>query len=285
MRWLALSLALAGCSIVNDPGVHQQMSDAGEGMDAAMTDAGPGDAGREDAGPGTDSGTDAGPPTVAIDDLCDELATAYCAAAPACCTDSAADFSDCESRIQTQCLAVYDAANIPGRVVYDPVLGAELLAEGARYAEMCMYQELAEWYVRTDGFFRGLTGTVAGGDDCSPAGSDQSDYIYAVLSCAREDQICRPNDASLNDWSCRSLGDDGSTCTYGLECVNGRCERATVISLQGTCGLGEPDMSRCLAVDECASLACNGPGNNPVFSRWECTPLDVNSVFCQYPMM
>lgn len=280
-RLLALSLALAGCSIVNDPGMHQ--GDAGTGMDAGTEDAGDVDAGAPDAGEADAGMPDAGPPTVAIEDVCDELATAYCAAAPMCCTDMAADFTNCEMRIRDQCLAIYDPANIPGRLVYDPVRAAEMVAEGTELVQTCNFAGLSDWYTRTDGFFRGLTGTIAGGESCDPAGSDQSDYIYAVLSCADEGQICRPNDASLMEWSCRSLGNDGSTCTYGLECVNGRCERPSVLSLRGTCGRGESDGERCVALDECESLACIGPGTNPIFRVWSCEPLEANTIFCQYP--
>ncbi len=288
MRRLACvtaALCVAGCSIVNDPARHRV------GPDGALPDAGTEagtDAGTEagtDAGPGADAGPpDGGPPTVSLAEICVTLAQRFCAGAPSCCTDGAADFSDCNRQMLDACQLVYNAADFPDVVTYDPVAGAALLAEGERYLMACDPDGLASWLNRRDGFFDAVRGTIAGGETCTPASMDEEDYIYAVLSCAQPGQVCRPN-GGTGTWSCRSQGAAGDICYFGFECTDGRCERPGVVSAEGTCGAGEANGERCRGSDECASYAC--VGNNllgPVLSRHECTALDANAAFCRYAM-
>lgn len=261
--WLAA--LLMGCSIVNDPGVHQEGMDAGTG--GADGSAGDGAAG------------DGGAAGIPLQDLCPMLAELYCSNAERCCMEGvmprpAYDGTRCRNETESACASVYGLTATRSEIDYDPVLAADVLERGRALVEACD-PNVTSFYADRDGLLGGIVGTVAPADECTPNDSSELEVSIAILSCA-EGRTCVQQSATR--WLCLNPAPDDEPCQYTFDCASGRCEKDGLLDPQH-CGPGEDDGSACWRAEECASLAC---GWDAAERRFRCQPRTRDAVYCVY---
>jgi hypothetical protein len=215
---LALGLLLAGCTLVNDPGQHQD--------------------------------------PIGENDFCEELARLSCTGLAECCPTPEANevsFDECVRLRESLCRAaeLYGPVFEDPRTGYDPVVAAQVMAEGYAFIENACDPGIYEWRFRRQGLYRVLTGTVEGGDFCTPEGEDDP---AALFSCVASDPVCRP-DFTGTRWSCTSsAGTEGEPCIAFLDCA------AEHYCDAGTCRRSKADGEPCGEGIECLSLFCNPSG-------------------------
>jgi len=249
ITWVACAM-LAGCTLVNDPGRHQH-------------------------GGQSDAGTDAGPPPrVEVAEVCAEYADVMCSAYFGCCTEGVALQADpLFEQYRTECMTeaqriCREGENAFSPILqdlvddfltgYDPVVGAEVIAEGRMLAATCD-PDFRAWAVERDGHSRALRGTRGGGEECTPGPfmGLRPDYA-ALLSCEVNDDgeymACVNRGGT---WNCVVRGGDGAPCISHFDCRDGYYCTAFV---GGTCALRKNDGDACTEHTQCASLFCNGAG-------------------------
>lgn len=244
---------LAGCTIVNDPGRHQRgQPDGGE------------DGGPPDAGPETDAGVDGGPRLVQGQDVCREYARVRCEGYFDCCSAAVARtdevFETCLTQASADCASGEgDGPSIPSliadpRTRYDPLVGGEVLTEAEEIIGRCGV-DLPLWTVERSGFPRVLTGTVAGGDPCTPDDIVPPDVDYpAFFSCQGTDRSCAPGSGGI--WSCLARRQVGESCVLYWDCQDGHfCQGIPFFG--ATCQVRKPDGMPCTGPFECLSHFCN----------------------------
>jgi hypothetical protein len=246
----SLSIAcalLAGCTLVNDPSRHQQGGQA-------------------------DAGTDAGPPPrIEVAEVCAEYADVMCGAYFGCCTAGVAlqadplfeqYRADCVTEAQRVCREGENGFSVILQDLvddfltgYDPVIGAEVIAEGRTLAATCDTGFQA-WAVERDGLARALRGTRAGGAECTPGPfmGLRPDYA-ALLSCeADEDGEHRACVSRGGTWNCVVRGGDGAPCISYMDCRDGYYCTAFV---GGTCARRKGAGEACTEHTQCMSLFCS----------------------------
>lgn len=243
-----LCCALSGCTLVNDPGAHQ--------------------GGRLDAGGQRDAGADGGPARLETGDFCQAYAELQCNALFDCCPAAEgmreARFAMCITAVLDDCVNGADATGpilnalvSDRRTGYDPVLGAETIAEGNALAADCSI-EFLRWTIERDGLQRGLTGTLEGGSDCepNPAVGFRPDYA-ALFSCLPEtDGTYRACALRSGVWNCVARGGAGDPCVTYFDCQSG----FYCTSVVGTCQPRKPNDMACTNGIECESLFCDELG-------------------------
>lgn len=248
---LTLALAFGGCSLVYDPGVH-----TGGGMDAG------GD-------------VDAGPIGIALEEFCPTIADYFCDAVERCCMGGTPpmsyDRSTCVDNATVGCSNIY-GATARSQLDYDPVAALATLEAGRAYLTSCSL-EITDWYLRRDGFYGGIVGTIAAGELCTPRDEeDQTEVIVAILSCV-EGHVCQR--LMRGTWRCFSPGAPGASCTLASDCATGRCTRDGV--RLGVCSdPGESAGSPCITSHECISIYCMRTG---AFTG-ECAAQSVDGAYC-----
>ncbi|HJL16263.1 MAG TPA: hypothetical protein RMH99_11440 [Sandaracinaceae bacterium LLY-WYZ-13_1] len=239
VAWVGLGAALAGCALVNDPGAHQD--------------------------------------PVELDEICGALAELQCESYERCCpaldgplTEDERDACELSARASCRDDPLQGALYEDPRAGYDALTAAQTIAEGYGFLDDACDTGIADWYRRRDGLFRFLTGTVAGGGECTPRsdpgnpGSDPD--VAALFSCADFDQSCAP-DRTGTQWSCVARGGEDDPCLLFLDCVDGLfCDRSSQ-TCQPRLGL---DYS-CSSDEQCESLSC---------AAGRCVPRTARSVFC-----
>lgn len=265
----SLSIAcalLAGCTLVNDPSRHQQGGQA-------------------------DAGTDAGPPPrIEVAEVCAEYADVMCGAYFGCCTAGVAlqadplfeqYRADCVMEAQRVCREGENAFSVILQDLvddfltgYDPVIGAEVIAEGRTLAATCDTGFQA-WAVERDGLARALRGTRAGGAECTPGPfmGLRPDYA-ALLSCeVDEDGEYRACVSRGGTWNCVVRGGDGAPCISYFDCRDGYYCTAFV---GGTCARRKGAGEACTEHTQCASLFCTGSAT----AAGTCATPTQDDVYC-----
>jgi hypothetical protein len=242
MRGLGVALcavALAACSLVNDPGRHQ------------------GGASGVDGGPRLDGSApvDAGAPPLAGEEACGAFTEAYCAAYDACCEMQTRTIDQCRMDVLVACMDFIEPLIDDPRTAYDPQRAGDLIAEANTIAEGCD-PAIAELftYDLLD-IFRGssLDRTI-----CINATQIANEQYAGLLSCSREAGLtCRPNPAPLGDWTCQDFSTTGGACMHYVHCQRGQYCAGPNIFTTGTCMLRRGIGSPCETADQCESLNCS----------------------------
>jgi hypothetical protein len=232
VRSYLFALLIGGCSLVNDPSSHQ---------------GGAADAGQPDAGP----------PRVEATEFCGRFARLHCDAFFSCCDThpmrTAESYMACVEDAESDCAAAFGTIIIDHRTGYDPMVAAEVIEEGRGYVEMCD-PNIVTWSWERSGYQRALTGTVDGGDLCTPHNTELNDNFDkpALFSCMGPSRACVPTGG---DWSCLSRADRGGHCVLYWDCVDGlRCDWSNILSPM--CAPRLATGMPCNADPECESLVC-----------------------------
>jgi hypothetical protein len=232
MRALSLlaCCVLAGCSLINDPGAHQPESIG----------------------------------AVQGQDFCAELAKLLCTGYFECCStaehgDDA--FENCVASAATRC-ADGDGTLAPvigslvtnSRTGYDPVLAGQALAEGYALVAECSL-DIAAWKLERTGLQRALTGTISGGDTCTPHDPGTSGGLdwAALFSCEGTDKACV---AGRDRWSCLARQPEGMACVLYWDCEDGLyCDGHWIVG-GGSCRARLANGEPCTEAVQCATLHC-----------------------------
>ncbi len=234
----ALPLALlAACSVVNSPGDHQELE------------------------------------PVAVHEFCAEFAAVVCDAHLACCSSAAVDLDDCRSAWTASCASTVGTLATDPRSGYDPRIAAEVLEEGRSFTATCSTDALV-WFESRAGFQRVLSGTVAGGEECTP---NEALDLPAYVSCDDLDQACLGTGGGIS--VCQDRRDVGEACGGHYDCTEGLfCEDFTPFILPGSCAVRLEDGAACTDDAQCASLFC------PQATPRVCVTPTSDEVYCMLEM-
>lgn len=251
---VAAAFAVAGCSIVNDPGRHRSATDSGQHMDAGMDAA---------ADAGTDAEVDAGP-AVASGEYCAQLAELACDAHERCCGAPDATFlATCVEDLTQSCTSlITDLLSTP-EVGYDPQLAHEALETGRAMALACDLA-LSDWAIDRTGLFKPFRGSLEEAATCVLPGSEpNAASLIANFICA-DGRTCI--DQGTPGWRCAALGTN--PCRNYLDCPDGY-----LCNLSSMCQPRTANDGFCLEAiaSACDSLVCRT-------SR--CVPRTQDDVYC-----
>jgi hypothetical protein len=229
---LAALALLGGCFVVNDPSDHQELS------------------------------------AVSADDFCAEFAAVVCDAHQRCCSTADPDREACVTNWSAICAAGVGSLAADPRTGYDGTVAAEVLAEGETLSASCSV-DVVPWFESRMGFQRVLSGTVAGGDECTPRNALD---IPAYFSCTELDQACVQVAAGRS--ICADLLGQGDPCHRHFDCAEGLyCEGGGTFT-EGNCEPRLPEGEPCTANEACASQVCDTAGT------MTCVVPDPDVVYC-----
>lgn len=221
---IALAFALAGCSLVNDPGDH-----------------------RGGTAPGVDAGAaDAGPQPIAPADLCTELVRLLCEARLECCDDPGQTYEECRTNAMTDCQMLVGPFLEDERTGYTPMRAGELIAEGRRiYRDSCSL-EILDFLGTKERLLSMFDGTVPLNGSCSIL------EVPTLLSCERPELVCQPMGFGTQ---CLPVRTEGEPCAFDLACETGLyCPSG----MGATCAPQLADgAGPCAEGPDCQSYICN----------------------------
>lgn len=221
-----LCVALGACTVVNDPGRHQ-----------------------------------GGPGLVQASEFCRIYAELVCDGHFDCCSAaqerSEQSWASCVREEEDACARGTDLVGpvigeivVDGRTGYDPRIAAEALEEGRALTASCS-TELLWWRYDRMGLQRGLTGTVAPGEECTPGPLVGLRFDFAALfSCEGANRACVE---SSGQWDCLARRDVDGRCRLYWDCQDGMYCTSL---LGGTCQPRKPEGESCDADVVCESLHC-----------------------------
>lgn len=222
---VALAITVPGCLLVNPPSGRM----------------------------GGDAGSSALTP-IPIDELCLRVAQAACGAYEDCCTlEPRVAVADCVNAVSASCgRDVYPIVRDPV-AGYDPMVAAEVIAEGRAIAANDCSTDIIAWYSSRNGLLRVMQGTIGDGMSCDVGDNALAKYF----SCTNPAFGCIAQ--SGGTFNCLARRQTGQPCFTEQDCVETDfCQGgAPLIGFPGTCavrlGVGET----CTADPDCATRYCD----------------------------
>lgn len=188
-------------------------------------------------------------------ELCPELARISCDARERCCPPDAITHQQCVDLTETYCARAYGTLASDPRTGYDALQAARALHELEARAASCSL-DLIEWYNGREGLRSLLTGTIPGGESCTPRPIGMELDIPAWYACAEPSQTCA---IAVGGFLCQAPTAAGGPCYLTPECTDGLfCTYdGSTGSTPGRCEARRPDGTPCTSDDQCASLICS----------------------------
>ncbi|MFO0685943.1 MAG: hypothetical protein U0234_28040 [Sandaracinus sp.] len=222
---LAFAAALSGCLLVNPPSGRMNGGDGG----AALA-------------------------PIPIDELCLRVAQAACGAYQDCCTiEPRVALADCVNAVSASCSRdVYPIVRDPV-AGYDPIVAAEVIAEGRAIAARDCSTDIIAWYNSRNGLLRVMQGTVGDGMSCDVGDNPLAKYF----SCTNPEFGCIAQTGGT--FNCLARRPAGQPCFTEQDCVEADfCQGGfPLVGVPGTCALRLGVGETCNADGDCETRACN----------------------------
>ncbi len=226
----ALAALVPGCLLVNPPSAHMGGGDAGAPVDAATLQP------------------------IPIEEFCLRVAQAACTAYEDCCTlDPLVPLADCVNAVSSSCSDdIYPIVRDPV-TGYDPMVAAQVIAEGRAIAANDCSTDIVNWYSSRRGLLRVMQGTIGDGMSCDVG----TNVVAKYFSCRNPAFGCIAQAGGA--FNCLERRPTGQPCFTEQDCVEADyCEGGLpLIGVPGMCALRRPVGATCTTHGDCSTRLCD----------------------------